>query len=80
MLDEFRLRFAAPVQTCVLTHVTDTLEATAQGSSELAIQDEAAGLVRNLGLRPGMRKTEGTACCLPVTRLARRYLISSMRS
>lgn len=31
-LDRFRLRFEAPIQTCVLTHVTNTLEAIAVGA------------------------------------------------
>ena len=32
LLDEFRMRYEAPVQSCVLTHVTNTMEALEQGA------------------------------------------------
>ncbi len=41
-LDEFRQRFDAPVQTCVLTHVTNTIQAIEQGAPvDLAFQSIA---------------------------------------
>ena len=43
MLDEFRLRFGAPVQTCVLTHVTNTLEAITQGAPVDLVFQSIAG-------------------------------------
>ena len=42
-LDEFRQRFAAPIQTCVLTHVTNTLEAIAQGAPVDLVFQSVAG-------------------------------------
>ena len=43
MLDEFRLRFGAPVQTCVLTHITNTLEAITQGAPVDLVFQSIAG-------------------------------------
>ena len=43
VLDEFRLRFGAPVQTCVLTHVTNTLEAITQGAPVDLVFQSIAG-------------------------------------
>jgi len=49
-LDNFRLRFAAPIQTCVLTHVTNTLEAIAQGAPlDLVFQSIAGTEKANTG-------------------------------
>ncbi len=49
-LDEFRQRFDAPVQTCVLTHVTNTLEAIAQKAPvDLVFQSVAGTEKANAG-------------------------------
>ena len=45
-LDQFRLRFGAPVQTCVLTHVTNTLEAIARGAPVDLVFQSIAGTER----------------------------------
>jgi ethanolamine ammonia-lyase large subunit len=42
-LDDFRQRFDAPVQTCVLTHVTNTLEAIAQKAPVDLVFQSVAG-------------------------------------
>jgi ethanolamine ammonia-lyase large subunit len=42
-LDTFRLRFNAPVQTCVLTHVTNTLQAIEQGAPVDLVFQSVAG-------------------------------------
>ena len=49
-LDDFRQRFDAPVQTCVLTHVTNTLEAIAQHAPvDLVFQSVAGTEKANAG-------------------------------
>ncbi len=49
-LDDFRRRFDAPVQTCVLTHVTNTLEAIAQNAPvDLVFQSVAGTQKANAG-------------------------------
>ncbi len=49
-LDNFRERFAAPLQTCVLTHVTNTLEAIEQGAPvDLVFQSVAGTEKANAG-------------------------------
>jgi ethanolamine ammonia-lyase large subunit len=42
-LDDFRQRFDAPIQTCVLTHVTNTLEAIAQHAPVDLVFQSVAG-------------------------------------
>ncbi len=42
-LDDFRQRFDAPIQTCVLTHVTNTLEAIAQKAPVDLVFQSVAG-------------------------------------
>jgi ethanolamine ammonia-lyase large subunit len=49
-LDDFRQRFEAPIQTCVLTHVTNTLEAIGQGAPvDLVFQSVAGTEKANAG-------------------------------
>jgi ethanolamine ammonia-lyase large subunit len=49
-LDGFRERFEAPVQTCVLTHVTNTIEAIADGAPvDLVFQSVAGTEKANAG-------------------------------
>jgi ethanolamine ammonia-lyase large subunit len=43
LLEEFRLRFDAPVQSCVLTHVTNTLEAIHRGAPVDLVFQSVAG-------------------------------------
>ncbi|SDF37196.1 ethanolamine ammonia-lyase subunit EutB [Terriglobus roseus] len=43
LLDDFRLRFNAPVQTCVLTHVTNTMEAMKRGAPVDLVFQSIAG-------------------------------------
>ncbi len=43
LLDEFRLRSGAPIQTCVLTHVTNTLQAIAAGAPVDLVFQSIAG-------------------------------------
>lgn len=43
LLDDFRLRSGAPVQTCVLTHVTNTLQAIAAGAPVDLVFQSIAG-------------------------------------
>ena len=43
LLDDFRQRFNAPVQSCVLTHVTNTMEAMAQGAPVDLVFQSIAG-------------------------------------
>ena len=43
LLDDFRLRFDAPVQSCVLTHVTNTLQAIQQGAPVDLVFQSIAG-------------------------------------
>jgi ethanolamine ammonia-lyase large subunit len=49
-LDEFRMQFEAPVQTCVLTHVTNTLQAIEEGAPvDLVFQSVAGTEKANTG-------------------------------
>jgi ethanolamine ammonia-lyase large subunit len=43
LLDDFRNRFAAPVQSCVLTHITNTLEAIGHGAPVDLVFQSIAG-------------------------------------
>jgi ethanolamine ammonia-lyase large subunit len=43
LLDDFRLRFNAPVQTCVLTHVTNTMQAMERGAPVDLVFQSIAG-------------------------------------
>ena len=43
LLDEFRLRSGAPIQTCVLTHITNTLQAIAIGAPVDLVFQSIAG-------------------------------------
>ncbi|MEZ2345572.1 ethanolamine ammonia-lyase subunit EutB [Terriglobus sp. RCC_193] len=43
LLDDFRLRFNAPVQTCVLTHITNTMEAMKRGAPVDLVFQSIAG-------------------------------------
>lgn len=43
LLDEFRLRFNAPVQNCVLTHITNTMQAIEQGAPVDLVFQSIAG-------------------------------------
>lgn len=43
LLDEFRLRFDAPIQSCVLTHITNTMQAMAQGAPVDLVFQSVAG-------------------------------------
>jgi ethanolamine ammonia-lyase large subunit len=43
LLDEFRLRFEAPVQSCVLTHITNTMRAIEQGAPVDLVFQSIAG-------------------------------------
>ena len=46
VLDDFRLRYEAPVQTCVLTHCTNTLRAIEQGAPVDLVFQSIAGTQR----------------------------------
>jgi ethanolamine ammonia-lyase large subunit len=46
LLDEFRLRFDAPIQSCVLSHVTSTMEAIEQGAPVDLVFQSIAGTQR----------------------------------
>ena len=49
-LDEFRVRFEAPIQTCVLTHVTNTIQAIDRGAPvDLVFQSIAGTQKANAG-------------------------------
>jgi ethanolamine ammonia-lyase large subunit len=43
LLDDFRLRFNAPVQTCVLTHITNTIQAIERGAPVDLVFQSIAG-------------------------------------
>ena len=43
LLDDFRLRFDAPVQSCVLTHITNTMKAIEQGAPVDLVFQSIAG-------------------------------------
>ena len=43
MIDDFRLRYEVPTQSCVLTHVTNTIEAIAQGAPVDLVFQSIAG-------------------------------------
>ena len=43
LLDDFRLRFNAPVQTCVLTHITNTMQAIERGAPVDLVFQSIAG-------------------------------------
>jgi ethanolamine ammonia-lyase large subunit len=43
LLDEFRLRFEAPIQSCVLTHITNTMEAMSKGAPVDLVFQSIAG-------------------------------------
>ena len=43
VLDEFRIRFDAPIQSCVLTHVTDTLQMIRRGAPVDLVFQSIAG-------------------------------------
>ncbi|MBS1822145.1 MAG: ethanolamine ammonia-lyase subunit EutB, partial [Acidobacteria bacterium] len=43
LLDDFRTRFAAPVQSCVLTHITNTIEAIKMGAPVDLVFQSIAG-------------------------------------
>jgi len=50
LVDEFRLRFEAPVQSCILTHVTNTLQAIEHGAPvDLVFQSIAGSQKANEG-------------------------------
>ena len=50
MLDELRLRFAMPVQSCILTHVTNTMQAMERGAPvDLVFQSVAGTEAANRG-------------------------------
>ena len=50
LMDELRLRWAIPTQTCVLTHITNTLELIARGAPvDLAFQSIAGTEAANRG-------------------------------
>jgi ethanolamine ammonia-lyase large subunit len=50
MLDELRLRYEIPTQTCVLTHVTNTIEIIARGAPvDLVFQSVAGSEAANRG-------------------------------
>ena len=50
MLDDFRLQYDVPVQTCVLTHITNAMEAMAQGApTDLVFQSVAGTEAANRG-------------------------------
>jgi ethanolamine ammonia-lyase large subunit len=50
MIDEVRLRYAIPTQSCVLTHITTTIEAAARGAPvDLAFQSIAGSEGANAG-------------------------------
>jgi ethanolamine ammonia-lyase large subunit len=46
LLDDFRARFAAPIQSCVLTHITNTLEAISQNAPVDLVFQSIAGSER----------------------------------
>jgi ethanolamine ammonia-lyase large subunit len=46
LLDDFRLRYDAPVQSCVLAHVTNTMEAMEQGAPVDLVFQSIAGTQR----------------------------------
>lgn len=46
LLDDFRTRFAIPVQSCVLTHITNTLEAIRQNAAVDLVFQSIAGSER----------------------------------
>lgn len=46
LLDDFRARFAAPIQSCVLTHITNTLEAIRQNAPVDLVFQSIAGSER----------------------------------
>lgn len=43
LLDDFRMRFNAPVQTCVLTHITNTIQAIERGAPVDLVFQSIAG-------------------------------------
>jgi len=43
LLDDFRLRFDAPIQSCVLTHITNTMEAMSKGAPVDLVFQSIAG-------------------------------------
>jgi ethanolamine ammonia-lyase large subunit len=57
MLDELRLRFEMPVQSCILTHVTTTLHAIEQGAPVDLVFQSVAGTQKaneNFGIHLGL--------------------------
>ncbi|TCK75843.1 ethanolamine ammonia-lyase subunit EutB [Acidipila rosea] len=68
MIDDFRLRYEVPTQSCVLTHVTNTIEAVEQGAPVDLVFQSIAGTERanasfgvNLGL---LREAQDAALSL----------------